>query len=206
MDDHTHATADDLVDDVIDHLLREPDVRLRWDAVRLVAGQLDRVRALTAKQAELETGSIKAAGKRLGIGRQYIDELYRKAGIPGPRTDWDRADRPAHRYGQLLAACHQIARHAGTEALMLYDKREPTAAASTAAWPAMRRAAEGWLTALVRRGADGRALADTLRRQLADAEAAAAELITAHRHLTLAEQGDVYLAHGSAMAAARQQE
>lgn len=196
--DHTHESVDGLADEITGHLLREPDPVLRWGAIRSLAGQLDRLRAITAKQAELEGGSVTAAAERLGVTRQYLDELYGKTDTPKRLADRDRADRPAHRYGVLLAVCREIADRAGTAAE--YDKAERTASQSSAAWMAMRRSAERWL-GLLRRSEHASEVHE-LRQRLFYAEQAAAELIGQRRHLTLAEQGDAILGYHTTRAAA----
>lgn len=178
MTDDAPRTAEDLADDVIGHLLRHPDAIQRYAALRLVDERMPLMRATTIKQLEIERGGIGAAADALGISRQAATETYAKTGTPGPRADKARASHPAYRYGRWLAWCARAADAAGE--IAAYEKLENNATRTTTVYPGMRRNAARWRRAL-----------DLQAHVEPDVDDAIAELGT--RHLTTAEQADVYL-------------
>lgn len=175
IDEQPAPSAAALADEVIGHLLRHPDAALRYAAIRRIDDRMQWMRALTLKQLEVERGGLGAAAEAVGISRQAVTELYVKTGTPGPRADKNRASHPAYLYGQWLAWCAAVADAAGE--LEVYEKLETNAARTTTVYPALRRRAQRW-----RRAAD---------LDEPPVDDAVAEL--GHRHLTSAEQADVYL-------------
>lgn len=176
MTDDAARTAQDLADDVTGHLLRHPDAVQRYAALRLVDERMPLMRAATIKQLETERGGIGAAADALGISRQSATETYAKTGTPGPRADKDRGSHPAYQYGRWLTWCAAVADAAGE--LEVYEKLETNAARTTTVYPALRRRAQRWRRAAV----------DLVEPDVDDAVAALGT-----RHLTTAEQADVYL-------------
>lgn len=169
-------TAEDLADEVVGHLLRHPDATQRYTALRLVDERMPFLRAATIKQLEMDLGGIGAAADALGISRQSATETYAKTGTPGPRADKDRTNHPAYLYGRWLAWCAAVA--AAADELEVYEKLETNAARTTTVYPPLRRRAQRWRRASVD-------LPEP------DVDDAVAQLGT--RHLTTAEQADVYL-------------
>jgi hypothetical protein len=196
---HLHAVtnpAEDLADDIIGRLYQHADARERYAAVNLIADRIQQVRAVTAKQLELELGGLGAAAEALGVSRQAITELYAKTETPGPRADRDRAQRPTHLYGRWLAAVHAAADLAGAEDA--YASVGRTAMQTTTTFPAVMRRAEQWLKEAKRRGVP-RIDIEAHRSELALTELSIVQWVTENqRHLTIAEQSDAILGYHAA--------
>lgn len=183
--------AENLAHDLIGKLYNHPDARERYTAINHISDRLQQARAVTAKQLELELGSLNAAAEALGITRQTITELYAKTDTPGPRSDRDRPQRPTHLYGRWLAAVRGIADLAGVEDG--YAPVERTALQTTTTFPTVMRRAEQWLKEAKRRGASTNDI-EMYRSELNLTELSIIQWVTENqRRLTLAEQSDVIL-------------
>lgn len=186
------TTAEELANEVIGHLLRHPDPAQRYAAVNLVAEQATRVRAVTIHQVIAEVGGVDDAAAKLGITRQALGEVLRRAEAPNPRgrrTGGPPENQPpAYLYGQWLGHVQRLADAAGTRDH--YDKLLDNAARATTYYPAIRRYAEQWLAQVARRR---RAAADQHRATLADADPADAVAVLGVRHLSTAEQSQLWI-------------
>jgi hypothetical protein len=177
------ANAQDLADEVVGHLLRHPDPVQRYEALRLVDERLQWMRVLTLKQLESELGGLGPAAAAVGISRQAVTELYAKTRTPGPRGDRDRDSRPAYQYGRWLAWCERAAEAVNAE--REWWPVQDNATRTTTVYPGLRRRVDNW----ARR-------AQRTRSQLPaepDVDDALAQL--GARHLTTAEQMDVYIGY-----------
>lgn len=177
------ATAQDLADEVVGHLLRHPDAVQRYEALRLVDERLQWMRALTLKQLEHDLGGLTPAATAVGISRQAVTELYAKTRTPGPRGDRDRDSRSAYRYGQWLAWCERVAEIVDAEQEWL--SVQVNATRTTSVLPGLRRRVGDW-TRRARR-AQAQLPAEP------DVDDALAEIGV--RHLTLSEQMDVHIGY-----------
>ncbi len=141
----------DRADRVVGRILQHADPVDRYRALDLIAGQMTRMRALSAKQLELESGGVGAAADRLGMTRQAVTELYAKADVPGPRRDRQQRDAgefpPPAALGQWFRRAYTAARLLRREEQFekmfrhLADGRVLGATMLAAALPEWRRAA-----------------------------------------------------------------
>ncbi len=176
-----------LVDDLLGRLLAHPDAEQRYRAVNLLSARLQDVRALTAKQLEVEHGGLGAAAEELGITRQALTELYSKAGMPGPRSDRDRSDRPATAYGQWLAAVGEAARLGGAE--REYGDLVRSALVTSTMAPSVTSAVQRWLRSAEEQGCDFTQIHGA-RDRIVAAHFAIREWLLRTGHLSAADRAD----------------
>lgn len=195
VDDRSDDPARDLADEILGHLHRHPDAATTYRAIQYLRSDLQLAAATTLKRLELDLGGVGPAADAVGISRQAVTELYTKTGTPGPRTDRDRDQRPAHRYGALLATCQRAAaisdassRRRGTQAMLVWDKLARHAEQATTTWTTLRRMVLGsWLHGIDTPDAHA------VRDRIAELEPAADELGV--RHLNMSEQADVMIGY-----------
>lgn len=168
------------------------------DATVSIAETMELLRVTRSRVYQLIEAGQLVAGP--GRGTVQLHSVLRRL-----RTGYPQApqDRPAYRYGVLLAACRAAAELAGAGGE--YDKLEQAAMRTTTAYPAMRAAVKRWLTAARRRDSPG---VREVQERFELAERDAGEL--PRRHLTLqvlwAEQADVLLGYHAARRAATQEQ
>ena len=183
------ATAEDLAEEAWAHLAMHPDAQLRYRAIDILESRLTHLRALTAKQLELELGGLSRAADALGVSRQAITELYARTDTPGPRADRDRADRPATAYGRWLALAGLAAELAGQG--RRWDTLYRQASRTTTVYPAVAEAVPRWLR-IAEREPRTAERAKRLRADLNATDPRVGDI--GQRQLTQADEADAHLA------------